>query len=99
VPGVRFDWDGAEAAGLVVLEGLDELLAGVHHERAVDGELTHTYRPPLDTHRAGTGEDIDQGVEVRPPGQPQLPSGSKGGVQQRDRGVGDAETLSAWRGG
>ena len=23
--GVRFDWDGAQAAGLVVLEGLDEL--------------------------------------------------------------------------
>ena len=29
--------DGAEPAGLVVLEGLDELGAGVHHERPVGG--------------------------------------------------------------
>ena len=33
--GMRLDGDGAEAAGLVVLEGLDELGAGVHHEGPV----------------------------------------------------------------
>ena len=26
--GVRLDWDGAEAAGLVALQGLEETLAG-----------------------------------------------------------------------
>ena len=33
--GVGFGRNRAEAAGLVVLEGLDELGAGVHHERSV----------------------------------------------------------------
>ena len=89
--GVRLDWDGAEAAGLVVLQGLEEPLAGQpaqdQHVKlgiatllawrgihgydvigAVDGELTHAHRPPLDTHRAGTGEDMDQSIEARPPG-------------------------------
>ena len=35
--GVGLGRDGAEAAGLEVLEGLDELGAGVHHERPVGG--------------------------------------------------------------
>jgi len=82
---VRLDWDGAEAAGLVVLQGLEEPLAGqpaqdqhvklgiatllawsgVHGYDgigAVDGELTHAHRPPLDTHRAGTSEECSSEI-------------------------------------
>ena len=36
--GMGLDRDRPETAGLVVLEGLDELLAGVHHEGAVGGD-------------------------------------------------------------
>ena len=38
VAGVRLGGDGAEPAGLEVLEGLDQLVPGVHHERAVRGD-------------------------------------------------------------
>ena len=47
---VRFDWDAAEAAGLVVLEGLDELGAGVHHERAVGSDGLADRQPTQDQH-------------------------------------------------
>ena len=48
--GVRFDWDAAEPAGLVVLERLDELLAGVHHERAVGSDGLADGQPTQDQH-------------------------------------------------
>jgi hypothetical protein len=133
VAGVGLGRDGAEAAGLVVLEGLDELGAGVHHERPVGGDrladrlaaqdedvellmaallgavgghaddvartvasqLAHGHRVAPGPNRPRPGEHVHQRVEVGPPRQPQLGPGSKGGVQQRDRGVGDPRALVA----
>src|SRR6266540_4244842 len=125
--------DRAEATGLVVLEGLHQLLPRVHHEGAiggdgfadgqpakhqdfelgaaalltgargdrhdvtgaVDGELAHTHGVALGADRASTREDVDEGVEVGTPRKSKLRAGGEGGVQQADRGVGDAGTLVA----
>ena len=42
--------DDAEPAGLVVLDGLEDLLAGVHHERAVVGDRCANRQPTQQQH-------------------------------------------------
>ena len=120
--------DGAETAGLEVLQRLADLRFGVHHEgpvvldRLFDGappqheqleiggarvlsvvgpeghpvtagerhQLPFVDRSPVSAGPPRSGEHIDEGVEVRVPGELQEGTGGDAGVQQGHRCVGRA---------
>ena len=61
-------------------------VAGAEHGELTTRSERAVGRPP---DGAGAAEDVDQGVEVAPPGQRQLAPGCDRGVDQRDRRVRD----------
>ena len=76
-----------ERRGALVL-----LLVGAHGDDVAGAEhreLAGLRRPPVRADRAVPAHDVDEGVEVGRPRQPQVGAGLDGGVDQRDGGVGD----------